>query len=109
MGKVYLKLEEIKEYPPATVVGISKYSIEELIKLIRKFGCKCNYFKLNDIEDIPVENNSRFWYDEGFVYKYVSHASNSFEIWKSSEQAPLLIDHLKQDLRILIAPKIGGK
>ena len=109
---VYLNLEERKEYPPAnlpqSLVGISKYSIEELIILIRKYECKCSYLKLfNGIKDIPINNNDGFWYDIGFVYKYVSHASNSFEIWRPSEVAPLLVDHLKQDLRILIAPKIG--
>ena len=113
MSIVYLNLEERKEYPPAnlpqSLVGISKYSVEELITLIRKYECKCSYLKLFDTEDIPIENNGNFWYDIGFVYKYVSHASDSFEIWKPSEQAPLLIDHLKQDLRILIAPQIGGK
>lgn len=113
MSVVYLNLEERKEYPPAnlpqSLVGISKYSIEELINLIRKFECKCNYFKLNNIKDIPTENDGKFWFDIGFVYKYISHASDSFEIWKPSEQAPLLIDHLKQDLRILIAPQIRGK
>ena len=114
MGKVFLKLETIEEYPPtdspASVVGISKYSIEELITLIRNFECKCNYFKLFDgIKDIPSENNDKFWYDLGFVHKYISQASDSFEIWKPDNQAPLLINHLEQDLRILIAPKIKGE
>ena len=114
MGKIYLRLEEIEEYPPTdsprSVVGISKYSIEELINLIREFECKCNYFKLFDsIEDIPSENNDKFWYDLGFIHKYISQASDSFEIWKPDNQAPLLINHLEQDLRILIAPKIKGE
>ena len=111
---VYLNLEERKEYPPAnlpqSLVGISKYSIEELINLIRKYECKCSYVKLlNGIEDIPIENNNKFWFDMEFVHKYISQASDSFEIWKPSEQAPLLVDHLRQDLRILIAPQIGSE
>lgn len=112
MSDVFLRLEKLEEYPdsPRAIVGISKYSIEELIKFIRKFEYKCSYFKLfNGIKDIPTENNGRFWYDMKFIYKYVSQASDSFEIWKPNKQAPLLIDHLKQDLRILVAPKIGGE
>jgi len=30
--------------------------------------------------------------------------SDSYDIWMPSEFAPLIINHLKQDLRILIAP-----
>ena len=114
MSKSFLRLEELKEYPPSdspsSLVGVSKYSIEELINLIRKFECKCNYFKLfNGIDDIPTEKNDKFWYDMDFVHKYISQASDSFDIWVPTEEAPLLVNHLKQDLRILIAPKIRGK
>lgn len=114
MSKVYLRLEELKEYPPAnspsSLVGVSKYSIEELINVIRKFECKCNYIKLlNGIDGIPTEKNDKFWYDMEFVHKYISQVSDLFEIWVPTEEAPLLVNHLKQDLRILIAPKIRGK
>lgn len=113
MSNVYLKLET-QGYPldeSSSIVGISRYSIEELITLIRRFEkSECNYIKLlNGIKDVPIEDNGKFWYDLGFVHRYIFQMSDSFEIWKPYKQAPLLIDHLKQDLRILIAPKIRGE
>jgi len=111
MSKVYLRMEKLEEYPPPdlphSLVGISRYSIKELINLIRKSGCKCSYLKLFNSKDILTlrEDGSNYWYDGGFISKYVFHLSDSFEIWKPSKQAPLLIDHLEQDLRVLIAPQ----
>lgn len=103
MTETYLILETSEE--PGGMVGASKFSIEELIDKFKKFGN--HYVKLGGIKDIPIENNGKFWYDDFFVHKYIFQASDSFEIWKPSEQAPLLVDHLKQDLRILIAPEIS--
>lgn len=111
MNKILLGLETKEEYPPkippqAVIVGVSKYSIDELIDHIRKFMKRSfTYYRVfNENDDIPIENNGMFYFRDEFVYKYTSHMSNSYEVWMPSEEPPLLINHLKQDLRILISP-----
>lgn len=114
ISKIFIGVERVEDYPPRDIpratVGISKYSIDELIKIVGKYyNRKIVYHKLSDINDIPTENNGKFYYDIDFVYKYIVHASDSFEVWMASREVPLLIDHLKQDLRILISPIRGSE
>ena len=99
-----LGLEILENDPSVQVVGVSRHSIKKIIKVIREhMKSNFTYYKIFD-SDIPIENNDRFWYNDKFVDKYISQMSNSYEIWMPSEFAPLIINHLKQDLRILIAP-----
>ena len=112
--KVFIGVETVEDYPPRYIpratVGISKYSIEELIEIMGKyFDRNFIYRKLIDVNDIPTENNGKFYYDIAFVYRYIVHASDSFEIWIANREAPLLINHLEQDLRILISPIRGSE
>lgn len=112
--KVFIGVETVEDYPPRQIpratVGISKYSIEKLIEIIENyFNKKLTYRKLSDVNDIPTASNEKFWYNIGFVYKYITHASDSFEIWMSNREAPLLINHINQDLRVLISPMVGSE
>ena len=114
IGKVFIGVETVEDYPPRDIpratVGISKYSIDKLIEIIEKYYDKSvAYRKLSDVDNIPNENNGKFWFDYEFICKYIIHMSNYFEIWMPKREAPLLINHINQDLRVLIAPTIGSE
>jgi len=99
-----LGLEIIDDNHSLQVVGVTRYSIKKVMRAVRVHR-KSNftYYRIFD-GDIPFENNERFWYNDKFVDRYTSQMSDSYDIWMPSEFAPLIINHLKQDLRILIAP-----
>ena len=114
MTKIFIGVETVVDYPPRDIpratVGISRYTIEELITLIEKYYDKSlTYCKSFDVDNIPIENNGKFWFDDEFIYKYITHMSDYFEIWMPKREAPLLINHINQDLRVLISPVIGNE
>lgn len=113
INRIFIGVEKIEDYPPRDIpratVGISKYSIEKLIEITEKYFNKSFIYHKLSVNDVPTKNNGKFYYNIGFVHKYITRASDSFEIWIPNREAPLLIDHIKQDLRILISPIEGSE
>ena len=114
MSKIFIGVETVVDYPPRDIpratVGISRYTIDELIELLEKYYDKSLSFrKLSDVDNIPNENNGKFWFDDEFISKYITKMSDYFEIWIPKREAPLLINHINQDLRVLISPMIGSE
>lgn len=110
-NKIFLGLEKREEYGLSTdnlfTVGVSKYSIDKLIEIVGDFTKKdFTYYKLFGENNISDEER-KFYFNDKLVKKYTTRISNSFEVWIPVKEAPLLINHTKQDLRILISPIIG--
>ena len=110
-SKIFLGIEKREEYGLPTdtpfIVEVSRYSIAKLITIVREVSNKdFTYYKLFGENNLSDEDSRDFWFDDRLVDKYTSQISNSFEVWIPVEEAPLLINHIKQDLRILISPKI---
>jgi len=110
ISKIFLGLEKKAKYSSSDtpfVVGVSKYSINKLINIIREFNKRSfTYYKLFGESNITDGDTRKFWFNDKLINKYTSQMSDSFEIWIPTEEAPLLIDHTEQDLRILISPMI---